>query len=206
MVDNPDCFHQLGNFEVIETRFSVVMFFDHVPSVTLDLLNMLQYVPQVIIDHVGASDFSKYKNLQQCQNIKTMMTKVNKLVKAVETHHSDEFKGIFYSLMVLALWYPGWQQQKATRRARDRLNGALANNAKLAGVYIIEHDGIQAQKGQGLYGPQDPVNLSVVGNHMFMADVLIKVEKVLLPFHMVYKVSQVHKAMYNACKVQAIDL
>ena len=54
-------------------------------------------------------------------------------------------------------------------------------NAKLAGVNIIRHDGIQAQKRQGLYDPQDSVNLSVVENHMFMADVLIKVEKALLP-------------------------
>ena len=38
---------------------------------------------------------------------------------------------------------------------------------------------------------------------MFMAGVLIKVEKVLLPFHTAYKV---HKAMYNACKVQDRDL
>ena len=64
MVDNPDCFHQLGNFEMIETHFSVVMFFDHVPSTILDLLNTLQYMSQFIIVNVGASDFSKYNNLQ----------------------------------------------------------------------------------------------------------------------------------------------
>ena len=73
-----------------------------------------------------------------------MMSKVNKLVKAVDTYHSDGFKGIFYSLMISIPWYPGWQQQKAARRARARLNGALAKNAKLAVVYIIGHDGIQA--------------------------------------------------------------
>ena len=50
------------------------------------------------------------------------------------------------------------------------------------------------------------MNLSHVGNHTFMADVLIKVEKVLLPFHTVYKASQVHKAMYNTCQVQVKDL
>ena len=79
-------------------------------------------------------------------------------------------------------------------------------NAKLTGVYIIGHDGIQTQTGEGLYDLQDPVNLSIVGNHMYMADILIKVEKVLLPFHTVYKASQVHKAMYNACYAQAKDL
>ena len=73
-------------------------------------------------------------------------------------------------------------------------------------MYIIGHDSIQAQQGEGLYDPQHPVNLSIVGNHMFMADVLIKVEKVLLPFHTAYKASQVHKAMYNACRSQAKDL
>ena len=77
---------------------------------------------------------------------------------------------------------------------------------KLSGAYIIGHDGIQAQKGQGLYDPQGPLNLSSVGNHMFMADVLIKMQKVLLPFHTAYKASQVHKAMLNACQIQAKDL
>ena len=127
-------------------------------------------MPQFIVVHVGASDFSKYNNLQQHQNIKAMMQKVNKLV---DTHHSDGFKGIFYSLMISVPWYPGWQQQKGARRAQARLNGALAKNTKLAGVYIIGHDDIQAQQGEGLYDPQDPVNLSMVGNHLLMADMLI---------------------------------
>ena len=205
-VDNPDCFHQLGKFDEVETHFSTVMFFDHVPLAVLDLLNLLQYVPQFIMVHVGASDFSKYKNLQQHQNIEAMMQKVNKLVKAVATHHADGFKGIFYSLMVFVPWYLGWQQQKAARRALARLNGALAKYAKLSGSYIIGCVGIQAQKGQGLYDSQDPVNLSSVGNHMFMADILIKVEKVLLAFHTAYKASQVHKTMLNACQIQAKDL
>ena len=78
------------------------------------------------------------------------MQKVNKLVKAIDTHHSDGFKGIFYSLMISVPWYLGWQQQKAARKARARLNGALAKNAKLAGAYIIGHDGIQAQEGEGI--------------------------------------------------------
>ena len=154
MMDNPNHFHQLGNFDEVETHFSPVMFFDHVPSAVLDLLNSLQYVPQFIVVHMGASYFSKYKNLQQCQNIEAMVQKVNKLAKLVDTYHADGFKEIFYSLMVSVLWYPGWQQQKATCRAWGRLNGALAKYAKLSGAYIIWHDGIQAQKGQELYDPQ----------------------------------------------------
>ena len=51
---------------------------------------------------------------------------------------------------------------------------------------------------------QDLVNLSNIGNHMFMVDILMQVEKVLLPFHMAYKASQVHQAMAKAC--QARDL
>ena len=184
MVDNPDHFHQLGNFDEVVTCFSAVMFFDHVPSAILDLLNSLQYVPQFIMVHMGTSEFLKYNNLQRCQNIKIMMQKVNKLVKAVDTHHADGFYGIFYSLMISVLWYLGWKQQKAAQRAWARLNRALAKYAKLSGAYIIGHDGIGAQKGQGLYDPQGPVSLSSVSNHMFMADVLIKVEKVVtFPYH-----------------------
>ena len=205
-IDTHSCFHQLGNFEEVETHFSAVMFFDHVPSAVLDLLNSLQYVPQFIVVYMGALDFSKYNDLQQHQNIEALMQKVNKLVKAVDTHHADGFKGIFYSLMVSVPWYLGWQQQKAAHRAWARLNGALAKYAKLSGAYIIGHDGNQVQKGQGLYNPQGLINLSSVSNHMFMADILIKVEKVLLPFHTAHKASQVNKAMLNACQTQAKDL
>ena len=114
------------------------------------------------------------------------MQKVNKLVKVVDTNYSNGFKGIFYSLMLSDPWYPGWQQQQAARRARARLSGALAKNAKLAGAYITVHDGIQAQKGKGLYDAQDLISLSQIGNNMFMADILIKVERVFIPFHTTY--------------------
>ena len=84
------------------------MFFDHVLLAVLDLLNSLQYMPQFIMVYLEASDFSKYNNLQQCQNIEPTMQKVNKLVKVADTHHVDGFKGIFYSLMVSVPWYSGW--------------------------------------------------------------------------------------------------
>ena len=126
------------------------MYFEHVPMAILDLFNTLKYVPLFIVIHVGASDFSMFNNHTQWQNIATMMKKVNQLVKAVDTHHADGFKGVFYSLMLSVPWYPGWQQQQAAWWARARLNEALAKNAKLAGAYIIGHDGIHAQKGKGL--------------------------------------------------------
>ena len=144
MVFNPNHFHQLGNFEEVETHFSAVMFFDHVPLAVLVLLNSLQYVLQFIVVHVGVLDFSKYNKLQQHQNIEAMMQMGNKLVKAVDTHHVDGFKGIFYSLMVSVPWYLGWQQQKVACRAWARLNGALAKYTKLSGAYIIGHNEIQA--------------------------------------------------------------
>ena len=74
------------------------------------------------------------------------MNKVNKLVKAVDTHHSDGFKGIFYSLMVSVQWYPGRQQQKAARRARARLNGALVKNAKYQGHTSLDMMGYRHKK------------------------------------------------------------
>ena len=97
---------------------------------------------------------------------------MNKLIKAVNTHHADGFKGMFYSLMISVPWYPGWQQQKVACRARARLNEAMAKRAKLAGAYVIGHDGIQAQKGEGLCDIKDPMNLSNMGNHILMADIL----------------------------------
>ena len=72
-VDNPDHFHQLNNFELVKSCFLDVMFFKHIPMAVLDLFNTFKYIPQFIVVHVGASDFSKYNNLTQRQNIATMM-------------------------------------------------------------------------------------------------------------------------------------
>ena len=194
-VDNPDHFHQLNNFDYVESHFSDVMYFEHVPMAILDLFNTLKYVPLFIVIHVRASDFSMYNNHTQRQNIATMMKKVNQLIKAVDTHHIDGFKGVFYSLMLSVPWYLGWQQQQAAWRACARLNGALAKNAKLAGAYIMGHNSIHAQKSKGLYDASDPINLSPIGNHLFMANMLIKLEKILLPFHTAYQASRILKAM-----------
>ena len=91
-------------------------------------------------------------------------------------------------------------------RARARLNGTLAKNAKLASAYIIGHDSINAQKGKGLYNSQDSINLSMIGNHMFMANVLIKLEKILLPFHTAYHASRIHNAMAMASTGKDTDI
>ena len=63
MMYNPDHCYQLGNFELVETHFSAVMFFEHVPSATLNLLNTLQCVLQFTVVYIVVSDFSKYNNL-----------------------------------------------------------------------------------------------------------------------------------------------
>ena len=201
-MDNPDHFHQLGNRD----QFLCIYVLRSCASAVLDLLNSLQYGPQFIVVHVEALDFSKYNNLQQHQNIKTMMQKVNKLVKAVNIHHSDGFKRDLLFPYGFCSVVPGLAAAKSHQESLGKTQWGLGKKCQISRSLHHWECGIQAQKGQGLYNPQDLVNLFSVGNHMFMVDVLIKVKKVLLPFHTVYKASQVYKALHKACQIQAKEL
>ena len=108
-------------------------------------------------------------------------------------HHSDGFKGVFYLLLLSVPLYARWQQQQAARRARARLNGALAKNTKLASAYIIGHNGIQVQKGQGLF-------TTLRTQSTFCPLVVI------CSWQMCYQASQIHKAMHRVCKAKHQDL
>ena len=92
--------------------------------------------------------------------------------------HSVGSRAVFYSYMVSLPWYVGWNKQETACRARARLNGAIVKCAQECGAYVVPHPGIQAAQGEGLYDIHHPGSLSIMGNHLFMSDVVNKVKTI----------------------------
>ena len=92
--------------------------------------------------------------------------------------------------MVLLPWYVGWNKQWAAHRARARLNGTTAKCAQDCGAYVVPHLGIQAAQGEGLYDIHHSGSLSIMGNLLFMSDVVNKVKTIKCPFKVAWQKQQ----------------
>ena len=58
MMDNKNHFHLLQEFQQVRSHFSSTMLMEHVLFTLIYLLNKHRCVPDVIVIHVGESDFS----------------------------------------------------------------------------------------------------------------------------------------------------
>ena len=134
-MDNKNCFHLLQEFEQVRSQFLVTMLMEHVLMVLIHLLNTYRCIPDIVVIHIGESDFSRESNKQQKCNVADMTAKVKKLLKSVDTH-SVGCMAVFYSHMVSLPWYVGWNKQWAACRARARLNGAIAKCAQDWGICV----------------------------------------------------------------------
>ena len=108
------------------------MLIEHVLTALIHLLNMHRCIPDVIVIHVSKTDFSWESNKQQRCNVVEMTARVRKLLKSMDTH-SIGCRAVFYPHMASLPWCVHWNKQRATCRARARLNGAIANVPKTAG-------------------------------------------------------------------------
>ena len=64
MMDNKNHFHLLLEFEQVRSQFSSTMLMEHVLMALIHLLNEHRCIPDVIVIHVGESDFSQESNKQ----------------------------------------------------------------------------------------------------------------------------------------------
>ena len=204
MMDNKNHFHLLQECEHVRSQFSATMLMEHVPTALIHLLNMHKCIPDVIVIHVGESDFSQVSNKQPRCNVEKLTAKVKKLLKLVDTH-SVRCRAVFYSHMVSLPWYMGWNKQRAAHRARARLNGAIAKCTQDCGAYVIPHLGIQAVQGEGLYDIHHPGTLLVMGNLIFMSNVVNKVKKIKCPFKVAWQKQQLPHKMFEVVTNKSLE-
>ena len=153
--------------------------------------------------HWGVRLFSGVKQQQRC-NVADMTAKVKKLLKSVDTY-SVGCRTVFYSHVVSLPWYVGWNKQRATHRARARLNGAIAKCAQDCRAYVIPHPRIQAVQGEGLYDIHHLGTLLVMGNLIFMSDVVNKVKRIKCPFKVAWQKQQLPRKMFAVVTNKSLE-
>ena len=63
LMKHRDRFHN-WTLEGFDTRFTEAMMLEHTLAMVFDMVNRYKYLPELIILHVGASDFSRVTNHQ----------------------------------------------------------------------------------------------------------------------------------------------
>ena len=150
------------------------MLLEHTPAMVLDMVNRYKYLPELIIVHVGALDFSKVTNHQIWINIQNMVLNC-KNITTVACRSTDSFHRFMFSLMLSLPFYINWDSQWAARWARAHFNGSLAKHTQLNRGYIIRHLDIMVATDLVLYDPNKQGDLTEIGYLLMMKDITQKV-------------------------------
>ena len=78
--------------EGFDSQFLEFMLLEHMPAMVLDMVNRYNYLPKLIIVHVGASDFSSVTTHQIRTNIHNMVVNCKKITTVM--HSSTDFPWI----------------------------------------------------------------------------------------------------------------
>ena len=178
-------------------RFTEAMMLEHTPAMVLNMVIRYKYLPELIIIHVGASNFSRVTNHQIQVNIQNMVPSCKKITIAAY-RSTDSFQGFIFLLMLSLPFYINWDSQRAVRRARACFNGLLAKHAQLYGGYIIRHLDIAAATDPGLYDPNNQGDLMEIGYLLMMKDIAQRVQTIVVPFVVVLVCKRQLMAMHNA--------
>ena len=99
LIQHRDRFPQIADYDGFDTRILEAMLLEHMPAMVLDMLNNLQYLLQLIVINVGASDFTRYSNSQQRANIRKMVAACKAVTKKV-VRPTDNFRGLFLNFYI----------------------------------------------------------------------------------------------------------
>ena len=165
-------------------------------AVVLNMVNRYKYLPELIVVHIGASDFSSHQSSNQDQHPKYG-------VKLQENHHSSmqEHRLILRLMFLLMLslpFYINWDSQRAAQRARAHFNRSLAKCAQKNGGYIIRHLDIVTVTDPGLYNPNNQGDLTKIGYLLMMKDIAQRVQIIVTPFMVALTQRRQPMAMHNA--------
>ena len=152
-------------------------------AMVLDMVNNYKYLPELIVIHVGALDFSQVTNHQIHMNIniKNMVLNCKKITTAA-CRSTDSFHSFIFSLMLLLPFYINWESQQVARQVRAHFNGELAKHAQLNGGYIIRHPDIAPATNPGLYDLNNQGDLMEIWYLLMMKDIARRIQTIIVPF------------------------
>ena len=158
----------------MEYSFDNDLHIQEIPKQLLEMFNIYDHLPQVIIITCGIKDIGHFSKAQLRAHSKDMLTDVN----AIWAKICPQLKirlGLFVSLVLPMLWYKGFNDQKAGREAHRSLNSHLGKVCKLVGATVVPHPHIKAEE-KWFHDPRmDPATLSEPAYDLFIQDLCLAI-------------------------------
>ena len=158
----------------MEYSFDNDLCIQEVPKQLLEMFNIYDHLPQVVIIICGIKDIGHCSKAQLRACSEDMLTDVNAMWAKISLQPKIRL-GIFVSLVPPMLWYEGFNDQKVGREARRSLNSHLGKVCKLVGATVVPHPHIKAEE-KWFHNPRtDPTTLSEPAYDLFIQDLCLAI-------------------------------
>ena len=145
-----------------------------IPKQLLEMFNIYDHLPQVVIIICGIKDIGHCSKAQLRAHSEDMLTDVNAMWAKISPQLKIRL-GLFVSLVPPMLWYEGFNDQKAGREACRSLNSHLGKVCKLVGAMVVPHPHIKVEE-KWFHDPRmDPATLSEPAYDLFIQDLCLAI-------------------------------
>ena len=136
---------ELAIFPKMEYLFDNELRIQDIPKQLLEMFNIYDHLPQVLIIICGLKDIGHCSKAQLRACSEDMVTDVSGMWAKISPQPKLHL-GVFVSLVPPMLWYEGFNDQKVGREARKSLNSHLGKVCKIVGVTVVPHPHIKAEE------------------------------------------------------------
>ena len=165
---------ELAIFPKMEYSFDNDLCIQEIPKQLLEMFNIYDHLPQVIILICGIKDIGHCSKAQLRASSEDMVTDIT----AMWVKISPQLKirlGLFVSLVPSMLWCEGFNDQKAGREACRSLNSHLGKVCKLVGATVVPQPHIKAEEKWFHYLQTDPAMPSEPAYDLFIQDLCLAI-------------------------------
>ena len=169
---NKHRYPELSVFNRMEYFFDKDMMLQDVQHKLLEMFQIHDHIPQVVLLVVGINNISKSSKAQVSSRCEDMLTDCTALWAKACLDPKIKF-GLFVSLVPLCLWYPGFLGQRVGHDARRSLNSNIGKTAKTLQAVVVPHPHLTAEEKWFHDLQKDPVLLSKPEYDLFLQDVCL---------------------------------
>ena len=155
----------------MEYSFDNDLHIQEIPKQLLEMFNIYDHLPQVIIIICGVKDIGHCSKAQLRVHSEDMVTDIPAIWAKISPQPKIRL-GLFMSLVPPMLWYKGFNDQKAGREGCRSLNSHLGKVCKIVGATVAPHPHIKAEE-KWFHDPRsDLVMLSELAYDLFIQEPL----------------------------------
>ena len=158
----------------MEYSFDNDLRIQEIPKQLLEMFNIYDHLPQVVIIICGIKDIGHCSKAQLRARSEDMLTDVNAMWAKISPQLKIRL-GLYVFLVPPMLWYEEFNDQKAGREACRFLNSHLGKVCKLVGATVVPHPHIKAEEKWFRDPRTDPATLSEPAYDLFIQDICLAI-------------------------------